>query len=124
MTTTGRGHGRGSYSSGRGRAGCFNQSRSQEQKTKSKKTLQDYTYYIGLAKQASDYNTVTKYLINHIRKTYTNGDDITNALDEGKTVDVGTWKPTLSVSTKDPDREQARMTSFTNSPFTCLCWRD
>ena len=65
MTITGRGRGRGSTFSGRGRSGRFTKNRSQ-QKTESKKTLSDYTYYIGSAKQASDYNTVTKFLINYI----------------------------------------------------------
>ncbi len=106
MTTTGRGRGRGSYSSGRGRGGRFSRSRSQ-QKTESKKTLQDYTYYIGSAKQASDYSTVTKFLINHIRKTYTNGNDIANALEEGKSMDVDAWRPTLLLSSKDPNTEKA-----------------
>ena len=105
MTTQGRGRGRGSYSSGRGRAGRFNRTRSQ-QKTESRKTLQDYTYYIGSAKQASDYNTVTKYLINYVRKTYTNGDDIANALDDGTPVDINDWKPTLSISAKDQVKEK------------------
>ena len=107
MTTLGRGHGRGSYSSGRGRGGHFNRNRSQQKKTESKKTLQDYTYYIGSAKQASDYNTVTKYIINHIQKQYNNGDDIAKALEEGKTADMDAWKPKMDTSTKDPINEKA-----------------
>ena len=106
MTTSGQGHGRGTHSSGRGRGGHFNRNRSQ-QKTESKKTLQDYTFYIGSAKQASDYNTVSRFLINHIHKTYTNGDDIANALEDGKSADVDSWKPSLSVSTKDPVTKKA-----------------
>ena len=105
MSTQGRGRGRSGYSSGRGRGGRFNQNRSQK-KTESKKTLQDYTYYIGSAKQASDYSTVTKYLINYIRKTYTNGDDVANALEEGKTVDVDKWKPQPRASTKDKQTQK------------------
>jgi hypothetical protein len=44
--------------------------------------LSDYIYKIGAAKQASDYTVITKYLINHIRKTYKFGDDIGKALEE------------------------------------------
>ena len=100
MTMTGRGCGRGLFSSGRGRGGRHTRCRPQH-KTESKKTLQDYAHCIGSAKQASDYNAVTKFLINHIRKTCTNGDDIANALEDGKALDVNTWKPTLAVSALD-----------------------
>ena len=73
--------GRGFQSSrGRGRSTRHNDNikyKSQEQC----KSLQDYVYHIGSAKQASDYVTVTKYLLNRICKTYTFGDDIANALE-------------------------------------------
>ena len=45
------------------------------------KSLQDYIYHIGSIKQASDYVIATKYLLNHICKTYTFRDDIANALE-------------------------------------------
>ena len=49
-----------------------------------RKTVHDYVYYIGSAKQASDFVIVTKYLLNHIRKTYTFGDDVADALEKEK----------------------------------------
>ena len=49
--------------------------------TKTMKSLSDHVYYIGSAKQASDYVTVTNYLINCIRQQYDHGEDIANALD-------------------------------------------
>ena len=112
MPTTGRGHGRGLYSSGRGRGGWYRRTRSQ-QKTESKKTLQDYMYYIGSPKQASNYTTVTKFLINYIRKTYNNGNDITNALEDGKTVNTELWRPSLSVSMKDLTSQKAQFEAKT-----------
>ena len=79
---SGRGHGRGRSGYGRGRGRGRSSNQSTQQKTESKRTLQDYTYYVGSSKQASDYHTITKYLMNHIRKTFPNGDDIANALEK------------------------------------------
>jgi hypothetical protein len=39
-------------------------------KSETKKSISDYNYYLGSAKQASDYETMTEYLINYIKKTY------------------------------------------------------
>ena len=57
------------------------------------KSLQDYVYHTGSAKQASDYVTVTKYLLNHICKTYTLRDDIANALETRTEMDFTTILP-------------------------------
>ena len=69
--------------------------------------LQDCTCCIGSAKQASDCAATTKFLINHIRKTHANGDDIANALDEGEAADVEAWKPKMKISRKDPMKQPA-----------------
>ena len=52
-----------------------------------RKSLSDHVYNIGSRKQANDYVTVTKYLINVIRKTNTYGEDIGKALEMGKEID-------------------------------------
>ena len=106
MVRTARGRGRGYHSYGRGRGGRTS-ARSQY-KTDTKKTLQDYVYYIGSAKQASDYTTVTKYIINYVRKTYLDGDDIANALEKGEEADIDKWKPKLERSTADPTAEKEK----------------
>ena len=67
-------------------------------RTESKKTIQDYTFYIGSNKQASDFNTTSKFMINHIRKTYTNGDDIADALESETAQDPNSWMPTQRFS--------------------------
>jgi hypothetical protein len=41
-----------------------------------KKSVNDYNYYLGSAKQASDYETTTEFLINYIKKTFDYGSDI------------------------------------------------
>ena len=76
---SGRGQGFQS-STGRGR-GIRHYNNTKYKSQEQCKSLQDYVYHIGSAKQASDYVIVMKYLLNHICKTYTFGDDIANALE-------------------------------------------
>ena len=77
--------------------------------------IQDYMFYIGLNKQASDFHTVSKFVINHICKTFMNGDDIANALEQNKVADVDSWRPMLKVSTsqdsavKDQENEEFKL---------------
>jgi hypothetical protein len=40
------------------------------------KSVDDYYYYLGSAKQASDYEMTTEFLINYIKKTFDYGSDI------------------------------------------------
>ena len=68
MRGRGRGNSRGRGSS-RGRG-----DRSKNNKPQ-RKTLSDYTYYIGSSKQSADYEVVTQFIINHIKKTYEHGND-------------------------------------------------
>jgi hypothetical protein len=63
-----------------------------------KKSVDDYYYYLGSAKQASDYETTTEFLINYIKKTFDYGSNIGRALKELKEVDTDPWKPTLNQS--------------------------
>jgi hypothetical protein len=39
-------------------------------KKETKKSVNDYNYYLGSAKQASNYEMTTEYLINYIVKTF------------------------------------------------------
>jgi hypothetical protein len=73
-----------------------------------KKSVNDYNYYLGSAKQASDYETTTKFLINYIKKTFDYGSDsIGQALKELKEVDTNPWKPTLNQSSDTDSAIQA-----------------
>lgn len=55
-------------------------------------------FYLGSAKQASDFETTAEYLINHIKGTYDYGQDIATALTEGSPCDMTVHKLTMSVS--------------------------
>ena len=64
----------------------------------SKKTMTDYTFNLGTAKAASDFELTNDYLINHIRKTYDTGNNIAKALEAEAKFDLTTVRPTLKVS--------------------------
>ena len=63
-----------------------------------KRTLADNVYYLGSAKQASDYESITEFLINYIKKTFTYGMDIGTVLESLQELDLNEYKPSLSVS--------------------------
>lgn len=100
---SGRGRGRGGGSKGRGNSGRGKSHNHNNNGSKPiKKTMSDHVYYLGLARQAADYETTTQYLINHIRKTYSMGDDIGKCLETLTEVDFSLFKPTMEIS-KDAD---------------------
>ena len=68
-------------------------------KKDTKKSLNDYNYYLGSAKQASNYETTTEYLINYIIKTFEYGNDIGQALREFEYPDPDFWRLTMQQST-------------------------
>ena len=61
--------------------------------------LNDYKYAIGTAKQAGNYNKITNYLILHIRKTYENGGDITDMIENQEPFNFDSSAPKLKIST-------------------------
>ena len=102
--------------SGRGRG--FNRSKDQKRdgsghgsgkpKPNLKKSLEDYVFYLGSSKQASDYETTAEYLINHIQETYDYGEDIAESLYSLQDVDLSVHKPKLQVSSnKDENKREA-----------------
>jgi hypothetical protein len=82
-------------------------------------SIKDYNYYLGSAKQASNYETTTEFLINYIVKTFEYGNDIgQQALRELEYPHPDSWKPTMRQSThlgNDPDDEAQR--AFENKQF-------
>ena len=85
---------------GRGHSHKKNKNKDKDQKTTKRKTLADHIYYVGSAKQASDYVTVTNFIVNHVRRTFDKGDDIARALEDEVTYDLDQFAPTLRTSTK------------------------
>jgi hypothetical protein len=100
MTYSGRGrsgrNGRG-RSGGRGRG---NGGRFTSKQPKPKLKLEDHVYYIGTSKQATDYETNTQFIINHIKKTYEKGgEDIAEALEDLEHINLKSQAPKLQSST-------------------------
>ena len=61
--------------------------------------LNDYKYAIRTAKQAGDYNKITSCLILHIRKTYKNGRDIADTIENQEPFNFSSSAPKLKMST-------------------------
>jgi hypothetical protein len=71
--------------------------------TKKKKTIEDYFFYVGSSKQASDFKMTSKFLVNHVKKTFDRGNDVAEALRTLEPQESNTWRPTLQFSaTTDP----------------------
>ena len=96
----GAGRGRGQRNSNN----RFNRGKQANNNNTTRKGLQDYVYTLG--KQAVDYDSVTKFLILHIRKNFNNGNDIGNALETLQ--DVTFTSPTLEMSSSEDESTKMR----------------
>ena len=64
----------------------------------SKQSVTDWNYCIGSAKQASEFEATTEYLLNHIKENFEYGNDIATAISDQEPVETEKWKPTLQKS--------------------------
>lgn len=81
--------------------------------SKRKKSTEDYVFYIGSNKQASDFETTRECMLNHIKRTCECGRDISETLRMQEKIETATWKPKLKVSAKtDPDEKKAEERQF------------
>ena len=104
-----------------GRDRSFGRSRSRSKKgerrsdvPKKKTTLAEHVYHVGSARNASDYITVTNFLINYIERECTDAGDIGHALRKGTEPDWTALRPILEISEVDPtagkdDAEKAKL---------------
>ena len=83
--------------------------------------LNDYKYAIGTVKQAGNYNKITNYLILRIRKTYKNGRNITNAIENQEPFNFNSSAPKLkiltTVKTVDTSPEEKLETKHENDQY-------
>ena len=105
----GRNNNRGSGRFGRGgrtrgRGNNSSSHKSSNNKSTARKTLADHVYSIGSAKQASDYSVINQFIINHIRKSFEFGDDIGDALENRK--DIELEAPKLKPVSKDSENKE------------------
>lgn len=59
------------------------------------KSIDDYIFQIGTARQASDFPKTSKFIIGHIRETYKNGADVGAALEQREDFNFKTVVPAL-----------------------------
>ena len=78
-----------------------------EQKKK-KKTLADHIFHTGQAQDASDYVTISKFIIGYIQTNYEKSGDITKALEKGEHYNFKAEAPRLQASDLDPEEEKAK----------------
>mmetsp|Transcript_27248 Transcript_27248/g.38543 ORF Transcript_27248/g.38543 Transcript_27248/m.38543 type:complete len:153 (-) Transcript_27248:24-482(-) len=77
------------------------------------KTINDYYFYVGSNRQASDYETTIEYIVNHIKKTFDEGNDVAEALRTLQAPNTDKWKPTLYASREpDPDMKTLQNKQF------------
>ena len=95
------------FSRGRGR-GRTSYRQSNNVTTKKKKTLEDYYFYVGSSKQASDFETTYDFLLNYIKRTYTRGNDIAEALRKMESPDKNNWTPVLQMIIDTNDEVKKR----------------
>ena len=75
--------------------------------TPKKETLKDHVFNFGSAKNASEFNTNARFIINYIRRTYDEGRDIADALEKGKDMDFEAIAPIMKPITADPTNTAA-----------------
>ena len=73
-----RGRGRGRRGQGRSGNCTSGRGKGSTQGNKQMKSEKDCTYHLGTVKSASQYMEITHILINHVRKNYLQGKDISN----------------------------------------------
>jgi hypothetical protein len=100
MSGRGRGRfGRGQFGGRHSkRRGGYNSNKKNNDAPKERKGLADYIFNLGSSKQASDFELISQYIINHIRKEYDNSNDIGDALEDRKEVDFTKVRPSLQFS--------------------------
>ena len=63
-----------------------------------KKTLEDYLFYVVPIKQESDYEIMAEFVSNHIKKTFYQINDVSEVLQTLLKSYTYVWKPTLYIS--------------------------
>jgi hypothetical protein len=90
--------------SGRGRGGRGRfQARTlytepQKENYKEKKSISDWSYYLGSTKQTSEFEATTKFLMNYIKQNFEFGNDIATAIINQKPISTKIWKPKMLFS--------------------------
>ena len=103
--------------SGRGGQGFKNNNNDVRRNASTKKTLQDFTFYFCSVKQASNYKNTVLFVINHVKKDFNRGNNITEALQKLEYKNTENCNPVLKASTLYDDDAKARQYKQFKIPF-------
>ena len=70
--------------------------------------INDYMFYVGTTKQASDYELLAEFIINYIKRTFTQANDISESLRTLTEFDTKQWRPTLQMSMSNIPEDKLR----------------
>ena len=75
---------------------------------KQKKGINDYQFYIGTNKQASEYENASEFMINYIKRTFDRGNDIAETLRTLTMQETEKWMPILKMSSANDESIKTR----------------
>ena len=62
------------------------------------RSIEDYIFYLGTNKQASDYEVSSEFILNYIKRTFERGNNIAESLRTLTKLDTKSWRPKLQTS--------------------------
>jgi hypothetical protein len=93
-----------------------------------KKPINDWSYYLGSTKQASEFKATTEFLINYIKQNFKFGYNIAIAIINQKTITTKIWKPNMLFSRNvDPELKEIKNKQFKiefKADYDCYCSRE
>ena len=95
----------------------FNNKKNGGQKASTKNTLEGFTFYVSSTKKARNYKNTALFLINHIKKDFNRGNNITEALQKLEYKNTENCNPVLKASTLYDDDAKARQYKQFKIPF-------
>ena len=63
-----------------------------------KRIIEDYIFYLGTSKQASDYEVSSEFILNYIKCTFKRGNDVAESVRMLTKLDTKSWRPKLQTS--------------------------
>ena len=70
-----------------------------------KRTIEEYQFYVGTSRQAADYESTAEFLINYIKMSFNQGNDIAETLTTMIKINTDDWMPTLKSSWESDDEK-------------------
>ena len=95
----------------------FNNNDNSKESSFKKKTTDDHVFYISSNKQASYYEVTIEFILNHVKMTYQDENDIAESLKKDTKTDTDAWSPALKFSTNS----DTQVAMQENKQFEMIC---